>query len=343
MGYWQWGSIEPNLSVGGKLRRIGGTLLGRLLHVYGLTEKPIVIFASRRGGSTLLAQMIASQPGVDFSNEPLNLWHYHPYFNRLPHPHRSRFVHLTGKDEQKVLAYFEDLLEGRIRVFNEWNPLSPLYSFRVNRLVIKLLGANTLIDWFDQHFDVHIVYLLRHPVPVALSCLRQNWGNDAEAYLQNAYFRERVLGPDRARFAQEVLEKGTALQRFVLEWCLENFYSLQLYKERPWLVLTYEEIISRPKQISELLCSRLRLPDPERMARMVYRPSRTTFFAESRQAIAQQGPQALLGKWQERVSQEDLEGVHGILHKLGVSAYQAFSPYPGPELCYFGALGGESK
>lgn len=99
--------------------------------------------------------MITSQPRIDRVSEPLNLWHYHPHFTRLPHPSRGRFIHLREEDERKILAYFKDLLGGRIRVFNEWNPFSLLYSFR----------------------------------------------------------------------------------------CLESLYPLRAYDERPWLVLTYEEII----------------------------------------------------------------------------------------------------
>ena len=116
---WRWGSIDRNLTLERKLKSVVREIIGGLLHVYKLNKKPIFIFATRRGGSTLLAQMLASQPRIDRVNEPLNLWHYHPYFSRLPHPPRGRFIHLPGEDERKVLAYFEDLLGGRIRVFNE--------------------------------------------------------------------------------------------------------------------------------------------------------------------------------------------------------------------------------
>ena len=147
------------------------------------------------------------------------------------------------------------------QAFNAWNPFYPTWSFRIRRLVVKLLSANTLIDWMAKEFDMEVLYLLWHSVPVALSCLGLNWGNDAKAYLQNSCFREQVLGSEQARFADEVLTKGSPLQKFVLEWCLENFYPLQVYKERPWLVLTYEEVISRPKQVSELICSRFGLAE----------------------------------------------------------------------------------
>jgi len=255
-----WGSIAEKIDFQAKVKALAIFVLGQL-HLYRLREKPIVIFATRRGDSTLLMEMIASQPGVDFVNEPPNLWHYCPYFDRLPQPPRERFISLSQEEARQMRSYFEDLLTGRIKAFNAWNPFYPTWSFRVRRLVVELLNANMLIDRMAKEFDIEVLYLLRHPVPVALSCLGLNWGNDAETYLQNPYFREEVLGSERVRFADEVLARGTPLQRFVLEWCLENFYPLQVYKERSWLVLTYEEVISRPKQVSELICSRFGLAE----------------------------------------------------------------------------------
>lgn len=337
-----WGSIDEKISIRDKAKALA-RFVGSQIHLYRLSEKPIVIFANRRGGSTLLMEMLASQPGMDFVNEPLNLWRYPPYFNRLSHPPRGRFISLSQEDAMQVRSYFEDLLTGCIKAFNAWNPFHPTWSFRVNRLVVKLLGANTLIDWLVKELDIEVLYLLRHPVPVALSCLRLNWGNDAEAYLQNPWFREQILGPERARFADEVLVRGTPPQKFVLEWCLENLYPLQVHRNRPWLVLTYEEVISRPKQVSELICSRFRLPDPARMAHMVGQSSRTTFFTDSREAIAKQGPQAMLDRWLKRVSQEELRAVQEILDTLGIRAYQAFSPHPSENLCHFGLLHWEEK
>ena len=313
-----WGSIDKQISFRDKAKALAIFLLGQF-HIYRLREKPIVIFATRRGGSTLLMEMIASQSGVDFVNEPLNLWLYRPYFGRLPHPPRGRFISLSQEEARQVRSYFEDLLTGRIKAFNAWNPFLPTWSFRVSRLVVKLLSGNTLIDWMSEEFDIEVLYLLRHPVPVALSCLGRNWGNDAEAYLKNPYFREQVLGPERARFADEVLARGTPLQKFVLEWCLENFYPLQVYKERPWLVLTYEEVISRPKQVSELICARFGLPDPKRMALMVSRPSRTTFFADSREAIVKQGPTGHARQVVKKGLSRGAQGCTGDLGRLGDS------------------------
>ena len=88
-----WGTISDHLSLKEVLKSVGIAALGQL-HVYKLRKKPIFIFATRRGGSTLAMAMIASQPGVDFCSEPLTLWRAHPHFGLLPHPRRGCFVDL---------------------------------------------------------------------------------------------------------------------------------------------------------------------------------------------------------------------------------------------------------
>lgn len=337
-----WGSIFENISFSAKLKARGIFFLGHF-HIYQLKKRPIFIFANRRGGSTLLAQMIASQPGVDLSGEPLNLWRYSPYFERLPHPPQGCFIHLTGEDEQKVHDYFEALLSGRLRGVSIWNPFSPLYSFRVERLVVKLLGANTLIDWFDHQFNLEIIYLLRHPIPVALSALNLKWGNNARAYLENEYYREVVLGKERAKSAEEVFQQGSPLQKYVLEWCLENLYPLQVYKRRSWLVLTYEEIVSRPYLMSKLICSRLKLPNPEKMTKTVFKPSRTTFQPGSKQTIMNKGPGSLVARWLQQVNSDDLLGIQKILDFFEIRVYQAENLYPAGDVCHFGSLESDEK
>lgn len=100
-----WGSIADHITLRDKTKAWVTYLLGQV-HMYHLTEKPIVIFATRRGGSTLLAEMIASQPGVDCLGEPLNLWRYRPYFNRLPHPLRGRFISLNEHEARQVRSFW---------------------------------------------------------------------------------------------------------------------------------------------------------------------------------------------------------------------------------------------
>ncbi|SFM80649.1 hypothetical protein [Thermodesulforhabdus norvegica] len=163
---------KKNLSGKDMLKAFSKQTLGRLC-IYRLTEKPIFIFANRRGGSTLVMEMIYSQPGVDYIAQPLDLWQLHPHFNRLPHPLRSKFIALKEEEEERLAKYFTDLLAGRIRLRNQWRIFDRNFSFLVNRLVVKVCNAHALIDWFNEHFDIHCLYLIRHPIATALSIINR--------------------------------------------------------------------------------------------------------------------------------------------------------------------------
>ena len=80
------------------------------------------------------------------------------------------------------------------------------FEFRSDRLVLKITDANSMIDWFDENYDLDIVYLSRHPIPQALSCIRNGWTLHVRPFLRNERFVRRHLDAALARYAHEVLE-----------------------------------------------------------------------------------------------------------------------------------------
>jgi len=330
---------EKAIGLDDGIKLLGKHVLGRLC-VYRLVERPIFLFSSRRSGSTLLMRWLHSQPNVEYVDEPLNLWRLNPHYHRLPRPQQGMFVGLGEAEENELEAYFSDLLCGRIRFRHRGNILDSHRSFLAKRLVVKNINANAMIEWFHERFNADIIYLIRHPIPIALSLIMRDWGNIASAYLENRQFCDRHVSPDVVKFSQQVLERGSPLQRFVLEWCLENAPVLGSTSREHWLTLTYEELVCRPREVAELLCSRLGLPDPERMSNMLDEPSRTT-TEESRIMIRTAGAHRLADKWQEKIGEEDIRAADEILQAFGVSAYAASTAWPHPALCHFGPLGRE--
>lgn len=202
---------------------------------------------------------------------------------------------------------------------------------------MKNINATPLIDWFTEKFDVDIVYLVRHPGAVADSLVRRGWKNAAQAYLENTVYRERWLTVEQRRLAQQILDKGSAFQQYVLEWCLDNLYPLRVYKKRSWLTLSYEELVLRTSKVVRLLCERLRLPDPERMLRVLRMPSRTT-SVDSKRMVKTEGPGALVVQWLKHINQKEIESMKELLDTFKVEIYKANSPYPAETVCLFGSL-----
>jgi hypothetical protein len=300
-------------------------------------KPPVFLFSTRRSASTLLMEMIAGQPGFNYHAQPLDLWLYHPYRKHLPQPLLYQYISLTPTEAEQMRRFFGDLLAGRKRFRSQWNWLHPDYHWQVARWIVKLLNANPLMDWFAQNFDIQVVYLLRHPIPTALSIAQRGWRCVAEAYLQNAHFCETYLEAESVREGWRVLEKGNPVQKFVLEWGLANLAPLRLLPERPWLALTYEELVLRPQAMCRLLAERLDLPHPEAMQAYLERPSPTAQPA-TRADLAQRGARYLLHRWRQQVLQEDAQAAMRLLRDvLGLTAYSWDSPFPAPELCHFGA------
>jgi len=299
-------------------------------------KKPIFIFSTRRSGSTLLTEMIYSQKGLNYSGQPLDLWKYHPYREYLPQPYLYQFISLEPEEEQMLQDFFCQLLDGQIKINSQWNIFNPSYSFIVDRLVVKLLNTKPLIDWFTQRFDIEPVYLLRHPIPSALSTIRRRWGCVAGAFLKDDSFCRTYLDENQVNECCRILERGSDLQKHVLEWGLDNLVPLSIYDQRPWLTLTYEELIARPGPVCRLLADRHDLPDPERMHQRIARPSRTA-LSHSKTDITEKGSQYLLRRWLDEVDPETARGAMSILQDLlDIRVYRHDSPYPAPELCHFG-------
>jgi len=304
------------------------------LSVYKATENPIFVFSTRRSGSTLLMRMIYSQKKVDYVDQPLDLWKPHPCFEDIPRPTYSQYITLDEHDKKTLREFFDKVISGGIRIRNQWDITDVNFSFRVNRLVVKILNGLPMIDWFSKEFELDIIYQIRHPIPVALSTLKRGWGNVASAYLEDEQFCEEHLDATKVDFGRKVLRQGSRIQQFVLEWCLRNTYTLRRFRKRSWLTLTYEEVVSRPREVSELICHKLDLPNHSRMREVIETPTATT-TSSSKQAINDSGSVSLVDRWMHELSPEEVSEAADVLEVFEIEVYSASDPFPHSEVCHF--------
>ncbi len=309
------------------------------LSFYRLSKKPIILLSTRRSGTTFLMRLLFSQPGLDYVDQPLNMWDYHPHYKRLPHPFLRTFVDPSEVDEARLIEYLDGLLKGRYRLRNQWNFLEPDYSFVVDRLVLKELESLSMIEWYLDKLDADILYLVRHPIAVALSIIKLDWGETAEAYLQSPSFRNKFLYGNREEYCRKVYRNGVPLLRYVLETCLRNLPALDLARQRRCFFMTYEELLLRARGAIDLMCRRFGFTYSERMAARISEPSKNT-FGLSREEITRKSPEQLLWRWLDEIGEEDQRDIQEMFDMLGVTAYNAYSPYPSEDFCHFGLLSG---
>lgn len=310
-------------------------ILGRLNIHRSKGKQNICIFSSRRCGTTLLMQMINSQPGIKFIYEPLSIYRYNPYKKLIPVEPLHQIVYLEADQQVQVRNYFNNVIfKDKLKGHSQWNYFSDSYSFISDRFVIKILDALPIIGWFEDNFNVKIIYLVRHPIPTSLSILKEGWENVAEAFISNPQFVKSYLIERTTKLSSHILMNGTKLQKLILEWCLYHLYPLSVFDDRTWLTITYEELVLRPRKMVELLCNYLDLPDREKMLKTLLKPSRTA-SRQSKKDIISKGPSYLVNRWKNRIDENIEFEVMSILEEFGIDAYKKGSTIPSTKLLHF--------
>lgn len=298
-------------------------------------KRDICLFCTRRGGSTMVMEAIAANKGVKFLDQPLEVTTESltaAQARAMPKVESGELVSLDLDEEQRLKDLLGAIFAGSLPVNAPWRFWRRDFDFRTDRLVLKIVGAKALIDWFDSSFDVDIVYVTRHPIPQSLSCIHNRWTLTAKAYLRNESFVAEHLDDGTLARCWDVLRAGSPLDRFVLNWALENLVPIRLLPDRPhWSFVSYEATVLDPGLLLHL-AEALDLDDAEAMLRSVGRPSRSSGLSSptTRERIAGGDRRALLGGWRRHVSPDEERTAMASLDLLGIDLYRPGDDLPGP-------------
>ena len=291
----------------------------------------ILIFSTPRSGSTWLMEMLLSQPGYRYCDEPFNL--------------RTASVRIQLGLQHWDELYRETNLErlaGYLRGFSNGRPVhaklkhvlpaSRLYRPVTHAIVFKILHAGEdRIEWLGQQLNARIVYLIRHPVPVSLS---RRCTPRLESFIRSEYARH--FRPDQLETARRVIKEGSALEKGVLSWCFQN--AIPLKSRQPhWFVVSYEQLVLQPETVISAMAGSLGLPDPYRMLSVLNIPSTTTWQSDesTRQRIGAAeggGREWMISKWRRRVNGSEERRVMELLKLFEIHAYRAGSDTPADAL-----------
>jgi hypothetical protein len=290
----------------------------------------IFIFSTPRSGSTWLMELFMSQPGFKYCDEPFNI--------------RTRAVReLSGIADWRDLfaSDAESSIEPYIRSFINGRPcharlkhalpLGKDYRPVTRRIVFKILHTGKdRMDWFQHRFNAKIVYMLRHPIPVALS--RRTYPR-LEVMRQTPFARH--FSSEQLRLADEIIENGSRLQRGVLSWCLQNKIPLSRL-EKEWIVVTYEQLVVDPVPIVDRLMTGCQLNERNAMiARLPY-PSETTWQSDdiTKEKFNKKSvPNTwFIEKWRDKVDDKEEKQAMDILLSFDIEAYRYGSFLPSDDL-----------
>ncbi len=150
-----------------------------------MADSPIIVLSFGRSGSTWVSDIISKSLGGLLLFEPL-----HPEIC----PFARQACYSDGYEatlNARLLPFLQDVMAAKYR--KRWllrnhlfSPLEAVSQAFVDMvweetqvLGFKEIRANYMIDWFIEHLDARIVYLVRHPAAVIASLRRRkNFWNE---------------------------------------------------------------------------------------------------------------------------------------------------------------------
>jgi hypothetical protein len=292
----------------------------------------LFIFSSPRSGSTWLMEVLAAEPGMKPINEPFRP----PALARaglrtgLEGRVASRKLKVLDVPTDQTVVYRSYLSHERAtRAYGPYDA-SGGYRLLTNRRVLKDVFSLPLAPWVDdQDLGFTIIYLVRHPIPCALSHVRGvQWRSDeakavpmkAEASLRHERFVRRNLTKEQERLGWNILRHGSDLERYVLDWCLDNVVPFRALRARPsWLFLTYEELLLSPHAAVELLAARLAMRRPDKMLARMKVPSKSTVEARDDR---QQAVRHHVAAWRDKVPEAEQRRLFEIVGAFEIDIYK---------------------
>ncbi len=284
-------------------------------------KKDIFIFSSPRSGSTWLMELIASQKNIKYVDEPLHINRHKSYLTNIE-PSWS-FIYSDSNREGKFVNYLDKILKNKLFLGQQKfkHILQGEFDYFTNRKAFKILRAKDLINVFEMKFNIQVVYLLRHPIPVALSLIRENIEHRVVHYLNNDLYCQKYLSEELICFSNQIIEHGSELEIRILQWCLENLPPIKFFIKENWVIVTYEDLVVNGEETINKLYNSLNLNEFQSLAEHLSQPSRTTEDIKTKNKIINEDKTYLIRKWEKVITKEEKQKAFDILRKFDLEKY----------------------
>lgn len=292
----------------------------------------ILLFCSRRGGSTWLLNTLASHPGMRYTGRPFMVSIFSRYRDRVPDLARAagyegdyRFehvIHFEGDDLDRFERFARRLLHGQVEVYPTLHFGADYFHRKTDRIAFQITNATPMIEWFDDRLDIQPLLLFRHPIPTALSIMDKGWRQECYDFIYNRWFMDTRLNESQRALARAIVEGDSLLHKHVLDWTLKMlvpYRAMASGRHPDWPAVFYEQAVLRPEAVVEYLGGELDLPDTAAMLEQIRRPSKTV-TASTADKVSDPG--YLVGRWRETVDPETERDLMGILETFEIDLYR---------------------
>ncbi len=284
-------------------RRLRLSLIRALLARNCDPSKAIVVASTPRSGSTWLAEILSTLPGSLLLFEPLHL-RYVPEAKEAGFSWRTYVPREAEWPQGK--EFLTRVFEGRI--LNWWTTQQMFLhsAIRARFLIVKFVRACALLPWICANFPLRApILLIRHPCAVVASQMRSDsWRNplrpEMPPYLASHPKLVNVLEGLRTR--EEFL---------AARWALDYLPAMSTCAPRPWQLVSYEELVLRPKETIDQVFGTWGDRIPNGLWNRVTRPSSMTFKS---------GIAGLRG-WQQQLTPMQVGVILDTVSSFGITFY----------------------
>ena len=271
-------------------------------------ENSLMILGTGRSGTTWLSELLADYLHYRIIAEP-----FHPG-RILPHIYKK---YITDRVYLPPDFYNEDFTQimGRLLSGKLTGPRMNRVNFIVNpkgRLV-KFTNAAPFIEWLHVKYpSVRIVLVLRHPLAVAGSRanLKGNPVRKIDRYLSDPVLVSKFLSDKLG----VINNAQTRLQKQAVLWAIENYMILNTLKTDDVFITSYEYLVTdlgaEMKKLMEYI-------QPE----VKFNPMKITNITSASSKITTNSAniEHKLSKWQNRLSDKEIDDVLEILEAFGLN------------------------
>ncbi len=289
-------------------------------------KKNVLLFATRRGGSTWMMEILGANPGMTFIDHAFSIYTASKHcLSYLPITEDGHIRTLDDPTKDKIRTYINEIYTNDLRLNAPWKFWDSNFNFRTSRIAVKITAAKSVIEFFEE-FDSHMIYFTRHPIACGLAAIRNNWGLHLKGYVENKNFIDKHLSKEQYSLCSKIYEGGSLIEKHVLNWVLENLIPIRLMQTKEWLYVSYEHLVVNKEEEIQKIADYLEIADPSYMLKQAGLPSRSTkrlSKAETEKMIRSGASEELVGKWIKNVSEEDLKASQAILDTFDIKLYAA--------------------
>lgn len=261
---------------------------------------PVLMLSMPRSGSSWVGASLALSNGAMYLAEPItqtylsHITHGPGFLEIAPETMPAFYAKAARAAFAGIPAYYKRI----VRHPQQWQ-----LAHRANRRVVIKEVNPLMLDWILTEFSPRVVYLLRHPAPVANSFAALGWtGSQITSRISQETLRVRF--PNHEEFTDSFWTEHGALQAYIMNNALQR---LSDYSDS--LIVEYEEICANPEETFRRLYEFCQLPWDSKIATQIQENSRATLPTASGQYTIQRNSAAMAEQWKSKMKAEEIAAV----------------------------------